>query len=145
MNPATPKVRKFARWLLAREAAAARPADANAPVAFRVCENLRRTLGRLAGVAGFRSLLARALALASHEVSWLKTVQVREDGSLEGLEKAEAELFQSEISRGEAILVAQLIALLVSFIGEALTLRLVQESWAEVTLQDLNPETERKR
>ena len=36
-------------------------------------------------------------------------------------------------------LVAQLIALLVSFIGEALTMRLPQESWADVRGQDLNP------
>lgn len=114
------------------------------PVAFRVCEKLRRTLGRLTGAAGFRSLLCRALALAGQEVSWLQALRVKEDASLEGLEKVEAELSQSEISRGEIVLVAQLITLLVSFIGEALTLRLVQESWSEIRAQDLNPGSERK-
>jgi hypothetical protein len=92
MNHATPKVRKLARWLLALEAAATTPVGPNMPAAFRVCEKLRRTLARLAGVAGFRSLLPRALALAAQEVSWLQGLRVGADGSLEGLKEAEAEL-----------------------------------------------------
>jgi hypothetical protein len=136
MNPATPKVRKLARWLLALESAATTPVGPDMPAAFRVCEKLRRTLGRLTGVASFRSLLSRALALAAHEVSWLQALRVGEDGSLEGLEEVEAELSLSEVERGERVLVAQLITLLFSFISEALTMRLVQESWAEVRAQD---------
>lgn len=144
MSPATPRMRKFARWLLALEAVAANPAGADMPAAFSVCEKLRRTLGRLTGAAGFRSLLSRALALTAQEVSWLQALRVKEDGSLDGLEEVEAQLSQSEVERGEMVLVAQLITLLVSFIGEALTLRLLQESWAEVRPQDLNPGIERK-
>jgi hypothetical protein len=56
-------------------------------------------------------------------------------GSL-GLEE---ELDLSKVERGERVLVAQLIALLVSFMGEALTVLLAQESWAEVRAQDLDP------
>ena len=137
MNHATPRVRKLARWLLALETAATTSVGPDMPAAFRVCEKLRRTLCRLAGVAAFRSLLSRALALAAREVSWLQALQVGADGSLEGLEEAETELSVSEVGRGERVLVAQLITLLFSFIGEALTMRLVQESWAEVRAQDL--------
>jgi hypothetical protein len=144
MNHATPKVRKLARSLLALEAAATTPAGPDMPAAFRVCEKLGRTLGRLAGVAGFRSLLSRALALAAQEVSWLQALRVGEDGSLEGLVEAEAELSLSEVERGERVLVAQLITLFFSFLGEALTMRLLQEWWAEVRAQDLDPASKRK-
>jgi hypothetical protein len=45
----------------------------------RVCERLRKPLARLAGVAGFRSLLSRAVALARAEIPSLVGVQVRAD------------------------------------------------------------------
>ena len=136
MNHATPKAQKLARRLLALETAVTTPVGPDMPAAFRVCEELRRTLARLAGVAGFRSLISRALALAVQEVSWLQELRIGTDGSLERLEEAEAELSLSEVERGERILVAQLISLLFGFIGEALTIRLVQESWTEVRAQD---------
>lgn len=94
------------------------------------------------GVAGFRSLLSRALSLASDEVRWLKAVHVNAYGSLEGLD--EGQLSDAEIAEGEAVLVAQLIGLLVTFIGATLTLQLLQQAWPETPLGGLNsgPESE---
>jgi hypothetical protein len=120
------------------ESAAAKPAGVNNSPAFRVCEKLRQPLSRLAGVAGFRSLLSRALALANDEVRWMKAIHVRADGSLEGLDKAQAQLSETEIADGEIVLIAQLIGLLATFIGEELTLRLVQESWPDAAFDDMN-------
>jgi hypothetical protein len=120
------------------ESAAAKPAGVNNSPAFRVCEKLRQPLSRLAGVAGFRSLLSRALALANDEVRWMKAIHVRADGSLEGLDEAQAQLSETEIADGEIVLIAQLIGLLVTFIGEELTLRLVQESWPDAPFDDMN-------
>jgi hypothetical protein len=64
------------------------------------------------------------------------------DGSLNSLEAA-AGLPEDEIARGETVLIAHLVALLITFIGEALTLRLLQEAWPEVSRSDLisGPET----
>ena len=120
------------------ESAAAKPAGVNNSPAFRVCEKLRQPLSRLAGVAGFRSLLSRALALANDEVRWMKAIHVRADGSLEGLDEAQAQLSETEIADGEIVLIAQLIGLLATFIGEELTLRLVQESWPDAPFDDMN-------
>ena len=120
------------------ESAAAKPAGVNNSPAFRVCEKLRQPLSRLAGVAGFRSLLSRALALTNDEARWMKAIQVKADGSLEGLEEAQAQLSETEIAEGEVVLIAQLIGLLVTFIGEELTLRLVQESWPDAPFDDMN-------
>ena len=131
-NISTPRLKGFARRLVIYESAAVEPAGGHKSQAFRVCEKLRQPLSRLAGVAGFRSLLSRALALANDEARWMKAVHAKADGSLEGLDEAEAQLSESEIAEGEVILVAQLIGLLLTFIGEELTLRLVQESWPDV-------------
>jgi len=120
------------------ESADAKPAGVNNSPAFRVCEKLRQPLSRLAGVAGFRSLLSRALALANDEVRWMKAIHVRADGSLEGLDEAQAQLSETEIADGEIVLIAQLIGLLATFIGEELTLRLVQESWPDAAFDDMN-------
>ena len=90
------------------------------------------------GVDGFRLPLSRALALANDEVRWLKAVHVTADGSLEGLGEIEAQLSQDEIAQGEVLLIAQLLGLLLTFIGEALTSRLVQEAWPELSSSDLD-------
>jgi hypothetical protein len=137
VSRATPKLQSFAQRLLALEAAAGKTTDAQAPPAVRVCEKLRRPLSRLMGVAGFRSLLSRALALANDEVRWLKAVHITADGSLEGLGEIEGQLSQDEIAQGGVLLIAQLIGLLATFIGEALTSRLVQEVWPELPSGDL--------
>jgi hypothetical protein len=41
------------------------------------------------------------------------------------------------LSEGRVVLLAQLLGLLVAFIGESLTLRLVLEVWPKVPLEDL--------
>lgn len=142
MRSVPPKLRKFARRLLALETAG-NAADAGGSAAFQVSEKLRRPLSTLAGVAGFRSLLSRALALAIGEVRWLKAVHVKADGSLEGLDEVRAKLSPSEVAEGEAVLIGQLVGLLVTFIGESLTVRLMQEVWPEISARDLNSETEK--
>ena len=137
-NSITPKVKGFARRLVVYETAAAKPVGVQKSAAFRVCEKLRQPLSRLAGVAGFRSLLSRALALTNDDARWMKAIHVKADGSLEGLDEAQAQLSETEIAEGEVILIAQLIGLLVIFIGEELTLRLVQESWPDAALNNMN-------
>jgi hypothetical protein len=49
-----------------------------------------------------------------------------------------------QASDGGAILIAQLIGLLLTFIGEGLTLRLVQDVWPEAVFDGLVFEKERK-
>src|ERR1700722_3633147 len=86
MNTATPAIRDFARRLVALEAARAEPPVMSGNEAVRVCEKLRLPLSKLAGVAGFRSLMSRAVAMAKAEVPSLVAVRVGADGSLDGLD-----------------------------------------------------------
>ena len=135
----TPKVHQLARRLIEYETEITTPVhegDHNSP-AFRVCEKFRPSLSRLAGAAGFRSLLSRALALAGNEVRWLKAIHIAADGSLEGLDETLVHVSPREIGQGEIELVAQLIGLLVMFIGEELVLQLLLDAWPDGAFDDL--------
>jgi hypothetical protein len=132
MNDATLKVKELARRLVAHEASFNRPGRIKAPKTFRVCEKLRGPLSRLTGVGGFRSLLSRALALSGAEVSWLRALHVKADGSLEGMEKSETGPDPHTIAESEVVLVAQVIGLLVTFIGPALTQQLLRDIWPKL-------------
>jgi hypothetical protein len=132
-------MRNLARRLIAAEHRRNDSVDTEAHAAFRVCEKLRESLRPLAGTRGFRTLLARALSLAKVEVPWLSELEVAVDGSLVIPNALEPETASSEAARGGAALVAQLLELLATFIGEALTLRLVQQKWPKIALHEPNP------
>lgn len=109
-----------------------------AQAAFQVFERLRPHLAVLMGNAGFRALLSRALAVADAEVAWLRTVQVKSDGSLHGLDELEAQVSRENLAEGCVVLIAQLLGLLGAFIGEDLTRRIVGEVWPKLSLNDLD-------
>jgi len=136
--------RRLAQRLLTYEAAAGENSEPAEAGAFRVCAKLRRPLITVAGVAGFRSLLSRALTLARAEAPSLSAVQVEADGSLKGLDELALQTDKEQARDGGAILVAQLIGLLLTFIGEGLTLRLVRDVWPEASFDLRVSEKERK-
>lgn len=133
MNRATAQMRGIAERLIDYET----PGKASAATAntanFQVTERLRPHLATLMGHGGFRALLARALKLAGDEVSWLRGVQVNADGTLEGLATPHGSLTPAEFREGRIVLLAQLLGLLVAFIGPALTSRLLGEIWPQLT------------
>jgi hypothetical protein len=134
----------LAQRLLSCEADASKNSETSESATLRVCAKLRQPLITLAGVAGFRSLLSRALALAMVEVPSLGGVQVAADGSLQGLDDLELQIDKDQAREAGVILIAQLIALLLTFIGEGLTLRMVQDVWPEAAFDGRVSEMENK-
>jgi hypothetical protein len=135
----------LARRLLAFEAARGNSSAARADAAAQVIEGLRLHLIKLAGVAGFRSLLSRALTLAKAEAPSLKIVRIRADGSLEGFDGIEGgREGEAGAAAGQAgmALVANLLELLVTFIGKPLTLRVVKATWPDASTDKVNLITE---
>jgi len=122
-----PQTLDLARRLLAYEVVAGKPSEPAGSAAVRVCEKLRPPLCALAGVAGYRSLLSRALTLARVEAPGLSAVQVTADGCFQGLGELEPHIDKDHAGEGGVILIAQLLGLFLTLIGEALTLRLVQD------------------
>jgi hypothetical protein len=130
-------MRDFAARLIAHEAGP-RSADSGASAAFAVSEKMRAHLTTLMGNGGHRALLMRALALAGAEVSWLRDIEVAVDGTLQGTAPSDESVAPDEVHEGGVVLVAQLLGLLVAFIGERLTLQLVREVWPKIPARDLN-------
>jgi hypothetical protein len=121
----TPQTRDLAQSLIAHEGAAGKTSEPLEFAAFRVCETLRRPVSALTGNDGFRALLSRALALARAEAPSLGAVQVAADGSIQGLDELGRQIDKDQVREGGVILIAQLLGLLLTFIGEAMTSRLV--------------------
>jgi len=123
-----PNARRTARQLLAHEAGEGKPSDARIPAAIRVCEKLRRPLSTLAGATGFHALLGRALTLAKAQDPHLAGTRVQPDGSLEGL----SEPRNNKDGPAGLALIAHLLGLLETFIGQDLTSRLVADVWPDL-------------
>ncbi len=122
----------LARALLA----ASQPASgSDTPAAEFVNENLRLALTRFAGTDGFASLLRRALVLASAELPVLQGAKVGAEGRVEGIDRSFPQ--DDTVWQEAAIAItAQLLELLVTFIGEPLTRRLVREACPETSPEE---------
>ena len=145
VNPVSPAVRDLARWLFEHEVAAGESCEKKIHGAFRVCDKLRNALSTLAGIAGYKSLLNRALTLAKADVHGLDAYQVNAQGHLEIPEGAETKQDIDETINGEIIVVAQMLGLLFVFIGEHLTLNLVRDVWPNAPFEGTASGAEEKR
>ncbi len=125
-----PNAREIAERLLVYEAADPSAPAQNTVPAMHVCQKLGRPLSQLVGETGSRALLARALTLAKREEEVLIPVKVSEQGALEGLEGKAAE--------ASAVIVVELIGLVLTFLGEALTIRLVRDVWPDRAASDMH-------
>ena len=128
-------MRKLAQRLLVAEAASQSASHPQSHEVVRVCEKLRISLTRFAGADGFTSLMRRALALTRAEVPALHSIHVKADGSMEGLEELAAGASNRGVEAAAAI-TTHLLGLLVTFVGEPITLRLVREAWPEALLDE---------
>jgi hypothetical protein len=123
-NEINTAARHLADRLLALENEAGTIAAEDALATCRVCEKLCRSLNNLVGRTGFSSLLQRALTIAKRESPALGGVEVTDDGALSG--------FVGAATASSPVLIAHLIQLWITFIGEGLTLTLLRDIWPEL-------------
>ena len=76
------------------------------------------------------------------EVPCLGAVRVKADGTLEMVEEHYAQRDPDKLFEGRVVLLAQLLGLLMAFIGENSTLRVVREVWPKVPLDGFDFGTE---
>ena len=138
MSAPSPAIHSLARRLLAGELSRVEPSNSHPDQAVRAIEKLRGPLIRLIGATGFSSLLARALSMARRHAPSLDRLRVQPDGSVIGLDDV-----QHDLNDGGEALVAELLHLLITFIGQSMTLSLVREVWPDASL-DATPDTEEK-
>jgi hypothetical protein len=121
------KTRDLARSLIASEAHETTASLQTKPATVRVYERLRRQLGASVGADGFQALASRALALAKSESPRLSAVQLTASGGLRGLGEVESQTDVEEDGEAGVILIAQLLGLFLTLLGEATTLRLIED------------------
>jgi two-component system chemotaxis response regulator CheY len=126
---ASPLLKRLARLVLVIDAEDGVPLGRVDDVAFGVFERLRGPIGRVAGAGGYHSLLSRAQALAGEETLWLRALRIETDGSLAGPEGPDMQPDAGAMNEGEVVLLAQLLGLMHTLIGSALTQRLLQDIW----------------
>jgi hypothetical protein len=97
------------------------------------------------GADAFQVLASRALALARSESRRLSAVQITANGGLSGLGEIESQTHTDEDGEVGVMLIAQLLGLFVTFLGEATTLRLIEELrlQVEVRTESATPEPAR--
>jgi hypothetical protein len=117
----------WARRLIASEADAGTPSQQTHAATLRVYQKLRRQLCAPVGVDGFQALASRALALAKSQSPRLSVVEITAAGGLRGLGDVEFRTDSDENGEVGIILIAQLLGLFLTFLGEATTLRLMED------------------
>jgi hypothetical protein len=133
------KTRDLARSLVAHEADASTASLHTKPATVRVYEKLRQQLGSPVGVDSFQALASRALALARSQSPRLSAVQITANGDLRGLGEVESQADPDEGGEAGIILIAQLLGLFLSFLGEATTLRLIEDLRLQVDVRAESP------
>jgi hypothetical protein len=131
MSQAIPLPHALAQQVLAVETAHGTPAEPPGQAAVRTYAQLRDSFARFAGVAGFRSILARALTLAQRDAPWLAAVTVADDGALAGFGEAAMAQDPAAARAGGQALLTHFLGLLHIFVGEALTRRLLADAWPD--------------
>ncbi len=121
------KTRDLARSLVARESDTSTTSLKTEPASVRVYERLRRQLSAPVGADGFQSLATRALALARSESPRLGAVQVMANGGLHGFGEVGSQTDPDDDGEAGIILIAQLLGLFLTLLGEATTLRLIED------------------
>lgn len=136
--------RNLAGWLLAREREDHQELTALPDAAERAYQKLCQRLAQLVTMAGSHALLARALHLARVEFPFLEGVRPcpPPEFCLEGVRERVRGVEPTMAQHGLASILASLIGLLVTFIGEDLALRLVRDVWPDVPLAETDLDTQ---
>src|ERR1017187_1202938 len=119
------KTRDLARILIASEADTSTTSLHTEAASVRVYERLRRQLGSPVGVDGFQALASRALSLAKSQSPRLSAVQVTANGGKKQSEQLRNQDDTDEDGEIGIILIAQLLGLFLTLLGEAATVRLI--------------------
>ncbi len=141
MSSVTPAQRELALWLLEEEMGDGPGPLALLDAAERSCLKLGSRLARLITAVGFQALLARALHLARGEFPFLDGVQTgtTEAACLVGLREKAVGIEPAMLRAALTTVLASVIGLLSTFIGDDLTVRLVRDVWPDAPFGRTSP------
>jgi hypothetical protein len=123
-----PMIRDWASKLIAFEVDADSASAQTQLATLRVYEKLRRQFCAPVGTDAFQALVSRALSLAKSQFPGLSAVSVTANGGLRGLGEVETPLSTVEDGDVGIILIAQMLRLFITLLGEAATVRLIEDA-----------------
>jgi len=134
MTRSLSEVRSLVRALLNGQHLGAEP-PAVEEATERVLQCLAGSISPLVGAGGFALLLQRALRRTLEQHPWLDAVRV-EPGTpwqLQGMREAAAHVTREEARLAAQAVLAELIGLLARFLGADMAIRVVRQSFPEMT------------
>ena len=139
--------RDLARRFLAEEIGHRQDPEALPAAGEQVFQKLCVRLAKLVTATGSHALLARALYLARAEFPFLAGVRAGTvpDTCLDGLRESLQGVEPAQAGDGLVAVLTNMIGLLVTFIGEDLTLRLVRDVWPGAPSGQTSPGVEDAR
>jgi len=137
MSESNPRILLLAKRLVAYEAGRHPSGVTDTQLAWGPLEKLRPYLSNLMGHAGFSTLLARAVALSNSEFPWLNSAAITPKGTMSDFPEGAGELNPEALRDACTAVLANMLGLLVTLVGEHLTLRLLDEIWPAVIRKDL--------
>lgn len=136
MSSASQAMTYLASQLIAIEARVSKTPGNSIVVAIGVCAKLQGPITKFGGPVGYFSLLSRALALAKNEQPSLRILRLTADGAMKKIheesENADSEVPTPDDGAGD-LLIAHLLGLLLTFIGESLMMTLLYDAWPDET------------
>ena len=106
---------------------------------FKVFEKLCEPFSAVTGAQNLQPLLARALVLIHPTHPWLTSARVSQSGHIEGLDKAFLDGHPQEALRAELALMASLVQLLRSLLGDGVTNQLIRSVWPAAFMNTATP------
>jgi hypothetical protein len=131
----------LAEWLVTAEMGATEGPPEGPAAASRVFEKLSQRLAQLITPVGSEALLTRAVHLSRAEFAFLDGVQAAPGKAslIARLRETAATVEPDLAQQGFVTVIATLVDLLVSFIGEDLTFRLLRDVWPELPMTSHSP------
>jgi hypothetical protein len=129
----------LALWLLAYEVEEPQDPGALAEAAERICHKLSVRLARLITPVGYEALVTRAKQLATPQFPFLAGVRVGSgsESCLDGLRESVRGVDTAGVLHGLATTVANITNLLMTFVGDELTVHLLREIWPDLPLRQI--------
>jgi hypothetical protein len=133
--PGSATLRHLARRVLAQRAGGANGVESLAPAATGAYDDLVRVSAPVIGQVGVDALTGRAVHLVQREFPWLVTARVpnRLGGSFADVIASLQKQDLAVATDATAAVFATFAGLLVTFIGEPLTARLLDKAWPEAS------------
>lgn len=128
----SPDGHAIARIVVAKVTAGTENAHELAAAIERALSPVCQTTSSLIGNEGFKALIARALYLSTREHPLLSTLEIRADSQLtiKHTEVAVRSQGALAVTAAATALLGNIVTLLFNFIGEDLTMRLLQRTWS---------------